>query len=300
MKRLLFISIPVDCFKMDAARLVEFLKIPRSFQKTDIPVFISKRYHLQTLNIEGRRCHIIEPKNEPRKARPVLLFLHGGAFIMETSLAHWRTLGVIMQKTGAQIWAVEYPQLPQANIIKSVEAVVAVYKHLLKIYTAGEITVFCDSAGAALALTLCHWLKAYDAQTPMPEKMVLVSPGQLKTENPNIRAEMEAIEKEDIIQVKLLDAITEIMALSSDSDDFYLKVFEGDFFGFPPLHIFSGTRETFYPQVKDFVSRLEKSGASVLFYEGEGMCHDWAFIPFAKESKAALEKIVEIIKSRDK
>jgi acetyl esterase/lipase len=71
--------------------------------------------------------------------------------------------------------------------------------------------------------------------------------------------------------------------------------FDGDFSGFPPMYIFSGTYEILYAQITKLIKNIKSAKIPVELYTGEKMMHIWPYMPFSRECRTAFDRIVEIL-----
>jgi len=65
--------------------------------------------------------------------------------------------------------------------------------------------------------------------------------------------------------------------------------------GFPPVLMFYGTHELFYPHVINYIEKLKESGISLTAVE-KPMCHDWALVKYFPEGREALNRMCEWIR----
>jgi acetyl esterase/lipase len=108
---------------------------------------------------------------------------------------------------------------------------------------------------------------------------------------------MKKIEKyEAMLSLKLLDSMPVLFKNDSEKASYYTLPLYGDFTGFPPCFVFSGTHDIFYPQIPPFVQLLKNAGVTTEFIIGEGMMHVWPYMPVAPECKKALAQIIGVIK----
>jgi acetyl esterase/lipase len=221
---------------------------------------------------------------------PVVLFLHGGGFLFEALFAHWVAVDRLVRETGAEVWFAAYPLLPQATLYEAHDMVLATWQRMCERHDPARIAVLGDSAGATLALTLTHALRA--AGRPLPRQLVLASPAQSLFE-PHIRAQMAAFAPLDVmIPLSLFDVLARLMPERPGTAPWMLRPLEGDFSGFPQTMVLSGTHEVLYPLMPDFLERLAAARVPTEFVSGEGMCHVWPYIPAAPECVRTLGHMI--------
>ncbi|HJQ06889.1 MAG TPA: alpha/beta hydrolase [Nocardioides sp.] len=105
----------------------------------------------------------------------VILYLHGGAFIVGGWHLHRHMLSELGRRTGARIFAVEYRKAPKHSIDDSGDDALAAYRHLLaEGVSPADIVVMGDSAGGYLSIQLAARLPG--ERLPAPAAVVALSP----------------------------------------------------------------------------------------------------------------------------
>ena len=105
----------------------------------------------------------------------VILYLHGGGYVMGSIATHRATVARIARAAKARALAIEYRLAPEHQFPAAVEDSVAAYKWLLaQGYKPGKIVIAGDSAGGGL--TLATLLSIRDAKLPMAAAGVAISP----------------------------------------------------------------------------------------------------------------------------
>ncbi|MDR0526367.1 MAG: alpha/beta hydrolase [Spirochaetaceae bacterium] len=283
-------------FRYNAEELRGFLNKIKDKRNAGPPEYIRKKYNLTVETICGKPCYIIAPKEKPASGRAIL-FIHGGGYVMEAHPVHWRAASLLVDRLVCPVWFPVYPLFPCYTIPDANAVITEVYAAMLGRYRPQDINVLGDSAGAALALTLCHHINKQGNALPMPGKLVLVSPAMIVEDDQTILSEMRRLEPVDVmLATPFFDSMRTLFKLDANRENYYNSMFYGDFSGFPSMHIFSGTFECVHPQVAAFAGRLNDEGIKAAWYPGERMMHIWPYIPFAPECKQALEKIFEIIR----
>ena len=110
---------------------------------------------------------------------PVLLFFHGGGWVMESVENYDRVCSRMAQSTGHIVMSVEYRLAPEYRFPVPLEDCYAAAKalytgHLVLPADPDRITIIGDSAGGNLAAAVC--LKARDTGEFIPKKQILIYP----------------------------------------------------------------------------------------------------------------------------
>ncbi|MDR0878193.1 MAG: alpha/beta hydrolase [Treponema sp.] len=309
-------------FQLPVPELRAYIETIRNGQKFAPPGYVYKKHSVIEECICGRPCYVIAPKNGEKKGgaesngtksgnEKAVLFLHGGGFIYEAHPVHWLAASKLVTRLGVTVWFPAYPLIPNTSGEKFPnpefssgggdfkcmnEMIAKVYGRMLETYSAAGITFLGDSAGAMLSLIYCHHNKALKMPQPMPAKLVLLSPGIITEQDKTILDEMYKIEPRDVmLSMPFTVALISLLNLDLSRDNYFNAPLYGDFTGFPPLYVFSGTFEIFYPQLTRFVERIKAAGLPIEFYSGNEMMHVWPYMPASREARAALNQIFAII-----
>jgi acetyl esterase/lipase len=111
------------------------------------------------------------PQTEDR----VVVYLHGGAFVVGGRFLHRSLMSRIADGTRSTVMAVGYRQLPQHPVSASVADGLDAYRHVLDSgVPASKVMIMGDSAGGYLTFQVA--LAAAEAGLPMPAGLVAMSP----------------------------------------------------------------------------------------------------------------------------
>jgi acetyl esterase/lipase len=111
------------------------------------------------------------PQTEDR----VIVYLHGGAFVVGGRFLHRSLMSRIADGTRASLLAVNYRQLPKHPVSASVADGLDAYRHVLDSgVPAPKVVIMGDSAGGYLSFQVA--LAAEAAGLPMPAGIVALSP----------------------------------------------------------------------------------------------------------------------------
>jgi len=105
----------------------------------------------------------------------VIVYLHGGAFVVGGRFMHRQLVSRIAEATRSSVIAVEYRQLPKHPVSASVEDGLDAYRYVLDSgVPASQVVIMGDSAGGYLTFQVA--LAAEKAGLPMPAGLVALSP----------------------------------------------------------------------------------------------------------------------------
>ena len=111
------------------------------------------------------------PQTEDR----VVVYLHGGAFVVGGRFLHRGLMSRIAARTRSAVVAVDYRQLPHHPVSASIADGLDAYRHVLDSgMPASNVVIMGDSAGGYLTFQVA--LAAEEAGLPMPAGLVAMSP----------------------------------------------------------------------------------------------------------------------------
>ena len=254
-----------------------------------LPGSMHRGLDIKEVTFEGFTVHRFRASKPKCSSKKAVLFLPGGGGMARATNPHYDTAKRLAIRTGAEIIFAHYPLAPKHNVRVALEWLEKLYYfELLKDYKADDIVFIGDSAGANLILSLTYRLK------DKPGRLIVISPacGLENGRNRDIRLEMEPYDP--VLTVAMNDLIAEHWCRNVPFDSPDISPEYIDYEGFPPMLLFYGTHELFYPHVRNYVKQLKDSGVQFTGIELP-MCHDWALVKYFPEAREALNMMVNWI-----
>ena len=221
----------------------------------------------------------------------VILHFHGGGYVGAMRRHYKRMAGLYSEVGhGATVLTVDYRVAPEHPFPAALDDAVTSYNWLLEQgYAEEQIVVAGDSAGGGLAMALCHTLKSESKK--MPAGIVAMSPwadltasGSSYTDNFDIDPVFGNERSELIFENPYIG--------DSDPKDPRISPMFGDFEGFPPMLIQSGTDEMLLSDSETVATKAKSAGVKVRFTKYPGMFHVFQMAgTIMKESKAAWAEV---------
>ena len=226
--------------------------------------------NLETEEFIGRKVFIITPKNE-QKSEKVILYLHGGSYVAETSSNHWKFLEKLVKDTNATIILPDYPLTPKYTYKDVFTMITPLYKEIIEEVQTNNLILMGDSAGGGMGLALLERLSEENVE--MPYKTILISPWlDVRLENP----EIDNVQKYDKDLNKESLKIAGIAYAGKDGIDSYLvNPIDGDLSKLKNITIFTGTYDILNPDVHVLDEKAKKVNVSLEIKEYEGAEHIW-------------------------
>ena len=245
-----------------------------------------KRFQIMQDTSRGFPLVTLTPRGGARADAPHMLYLHGGAYVLDIASLHWDAIAMMCERLGASASVPLYPLAPEASVETTLPAMRALFDELAAREGASSIALAGDSAGGGMALALAQDLAASDAA--MPGSLLLFSPW---LDGASSDPRMTAIDPLDrMLAPQGLAACATRYAGGLPIEDPRISPLLGPLTGLPPLAIFAGTRDILLIDARRLRDRLEELGEpAALYVEAERMQHVWMLLPIP-EGRAALEQ----------
>ncbi|MEO8443847.1 MAG: alpha/beta hydrolase [Gammaproteobacteria bacterium] len=224
---------------------------------------------------------------EPVRKGKVLLYIHGGGFILGSAYTDLSLPLRIGPAAGLPVLSVDYRLAPEQPYPAAVNDVLAAYRWLLKQgFRARDVGVLGDSAGGDLALALV--LATRSAGLPAPGALVTLSPVTDLTGSGDTR---EMLKSADPILSGDAPARWAAYLGGHDPKDPLISPVFAELRGLPPLLIQVGTREVLLSDSVRLARRAREAGVDVTLDVWEGMWHVWQGNPDVPEARAAADEV---------
>ncbi|MCG8434022.1 MAG: alpha/beta hydrolase, partial [Gammaproteobacteria bacterium] len=244
--------------------------------------------------IAGLHAEWFTPE-DPAKGK-IILYLHGGAYIMGNCATHRQLVSYLSRACNVRAVLPEYRLAPEHPYPAAIDDALSAYRALRdEGYGPGDIFVAGDSAGGGLTMALLLSLR--DAGEPMPAGALLLSPWLDLTasgESMVTRADRDPWFKPGDMSV--------IAAYYCKVDEFreprVSPVF-ADVSGLPPIFIQVGDDEILLSDSKRMASKLEAAGSEVTLEIWPEMWHVFqVFVHQMPESREALRQTAPFVREK--
>lgn len=257
--------------------------IPALKQKLGVSVLPTK--------IAGVNVFVVTPnKFAPGNERRLLMHVHGGGYVFGPGEAALPEAMLLASIGGYKVVSVDYRMPPDYPYPAAMDDAMAVWKELLKTNRARGMGVFGTSTGGAMTLALV--LRAKAENVPLP---AAIAPGTPWSDIAKIGDTYQTNEWVDNILVTWdgwLGRAALLYAGGRDLKDPQLSPIYGDFKGFPPAILTTGTRDLFLSNTVRTHRKLRRAGVEAELNVYEGQSHaQYGINPDAPETREAFGDI---------
>ena len=226
----------------------------------------------------------------------VILYVHGGGYVMGSAGSHRDMTGRLSQAAGARVLSLNYRLAPEHPFPAPVDDALAAYRWLLgQGIQASNIAIAGDSAGGGLALAALIAIR--DAGEPVPAAGIGISPWvdmEGTGESMTTRAAVDPV-----VQKEGLLGMAKLYLGDADPKNPLAAPLHANLAGLPPLLIQVGDSETLLDDATRITERARKADVDVTLKIWDEMPHVWhLFAPILPEGRQAIEEIGAFFKER--
>jgi len=221
----------------------------------------------------------------------IVLQIHGGGYVYNAGEAGTFEGVLVAAYGGFKVISVDYRMPPDHPYPAAVDDTFAVYKALVAQYGNKKIAVYGTSAGGALALALI--LKAKQEGVPLPAAIAPNTPWADLTEEGGGDS-MQTNEWVDGALVSSRGYLYESARAyvgGADREDPFISPLRGDFSGFPPAIVATGTRDLFLSLSALTHRKLRQAGVEAELLVFEAQSHAQFLVPGSPETREMFNEV---------
>lgn len=228
-------------------------------------------------------------------AGKVLLYLHGGGYIVCSPTTHRLMVARICREAGLKALVIDYRLAPEHPFPAAVDDAEAAYRWLLAAgHKPEDIVIAGDSAGGGLTMSLLLTLREHGM--PMPAGAALLSPWTdlaLTGWTMLTNARRDPMLRLDSASLAVRHYLQDTIPTHPIASSIY-----ADLTGLPPLYVQVGENEILLDDSRRIVSIAQDHGVDASLEVWPGMPHVFQAFPQVPESKPAIEGIGAFLKAR--
>jgi acetyl esterase/lipase len=246
---------------------------------------------IESAVIGGVKAFILTPKVVPAANRNrLLVHVHGGGYVYNPGEAGTQEATLMAAYGGLKVISFDYRMPPDYPYPAAMDDAMAVWKAVVKMQKPHNIAIFGTSTGGAMTLAMI--LRAKHEHLPLPAAIAPGSPWSDLTETGDTFKTNEWLDNILVSYHGYLSHAASLYANGHDLRDPQLSPIYGDFHGFPPAILTSGTRDLFLSLTVLTHRKMRQAGVEAALQVFEGMSHaQYQFDPYAPETKEVFTEI---------
>jgi acetyl esterase/lipase len=246
---------------------------------------------VEETKIAGVHCFIVTPnKISPENRRRLLVHVHGGGYVFGLGEAAIPEAIMMAGYGGFKVISVDYRMPPDFPYPAAMDDAMAVWKELVKTNDPRRMAIFGTSTGGAMTLAMV--LRAKDGKLPRPAAIAPGTPWADIDKVGDTYASNEWVDNVLVTWDGWLGRAAKLYANGESLKNPYISPIYGDFNGFPPTILTSGTRDLFLSNTVRVHRKLRRAGVIADLNIYEGMSHaQYQFNINAPETKEAFTDI---------
>ena len=228
------------------------------------------------------------PENHDR----LLVHVHGGGYVLGPGEAGNRE-AILMARYGRmKVISIDYRMPPDFPYPAALDDAMAVWRELVKTNDPKKMAIFGTSTGGGMTLAMV--LRAKAEKLPLPAAIAPGTPWSDMTKTGDSYFANEMVDNVLVSNDGWLGDAAKLYANGHDLKDPLLSPVYGDFHGFPPTVLTTGTRDLFLSNTVRVHRKLREVGVEAVLNVFEGQSHaQYLASPYAPETKEALGEIAQ-------
>ena len=254
-------------------------------------------YQPDNLSYKGRVVRAEWASKGPPEPRAVILYFHGGAYVMGGPDTHRAMLARLSSLTGIRAVLPDYGLAPENAFPEAIMDALASYQCLLERgYPPEHIVLGGDSAGGGLVLALLHDICT--KELPQPRAVFAFSPlTDLTMSGESVKT---LATRDSLLPADRAFEMGEKYLQGADPKDPRASPLFGKFKGAPPVLIQASDSEILLDDARRMVGVLKKQGVSAELSIWKSVPHVWQiFQGRLKQADLALSEVAEFLRTVD-
>jgi acetyl esterase/lipase len=244
----------------------------------------------EAVSADGVPCEWVIPQSSPTDQ--VLLYLHGGGFVLGLTPPHIQMVSHLANKMGIHVLMVDYRLAPEYPFPAALDDCVTAYRWLLKQgISARNIVVAGDSAGGNLTIT--SLMKLRDNGDPLPAAAACLSPVTDFTNKDNQHQEF----KDPLLPPKATRFYNKSYVGHNEARDPLISPVFGNLRGLPPLLVHVGEDEILRDDAVRITSLAKSEDVDVRLEIYPRMWHVWQINLELPQAIQSLDDISQFLKA---
>jgi acetyl esterase/lipase len=282
----------MQIFPQNETEWLEFIAKKDAEAAAQIPTLI-KQLEVSVKNdeIDGVKVHHVVPKEvDPKHKNHLFIYIHGGAFVLNAGEASLPEAILIATRTKMQVLSIDYRMPPKNPYPAGLDDIVTVYKCIMNNRHAHSMAMGGSSAGGNLTLAAVQ--KFIQLGIEVPGALYIGTPGADLSKTGDSLYTNEGVDRLLVTYDGLVEAAVRMYSGDYDLKDPRVSPIYGNFKGFPPTFLLTGTRDLLLSCTVRTHIKLRGSGAVADILVFEGLSHgDYGWVSDSPESQQAYAEL---------
>jgi monoterpene epsilon-lactone hydrolase len=260
----------------------------------EVPGLLAKfNVKREQMQVAGVKVYLMTPSVLPAKNRDrLLVHIHGGGYVLYPGDAGNHEAILMAAFSHMKVLSIDYRMPPDFPYPAALDDAIAVWRELVKTHDPKKMAIFGTSTGGGMTLAVV--LRAESEHLPLPAATAPGTPWSDLTKTGDSYFANEMVDNILVGYDGFLGDAAKLYANGHDLKDPFLSPVYGDFHGFPPTILTTGTRDLFLSNTVRVHRKLRAAGVEAVLNVFEGQSHaQYLFDPDAPETKQAFEEIAE-------
>ena len=232
----------------------------------------------------------------PEHRDDIFFHIHGGAYVLGGGDGAVAEAVQVASSSGIRAISVDYRMPPESPFPAAVDDTIAVYREVLKSFAPGNIAIGGTSTGGGLSFATVLQMKALGL--PVPAAIFAGTPWADLSKTSDTLFTNEGIDRVLVTYDGLLKGAAELYAGGENLKHPLISPLYGNFSGFPPTILVSGTRDLLLSDTVRAHRKLRDAGVVAELHVFEGLSHaGYLFDPTAPESVSTFSEISQFFKT---
>jgi acetyl esterase/lipase len=222
--------------------------------------------------IGGVKAYVVTPESIPETNRNrLLVHVHGGGYVFGPGEAGTREAILMAGYSGMKVISVDYRMPPDFPYPAALDDAMTVWNEVVKTTNPKNIAIFGTSTGGGMTLAMV--LRAQKEGLPLPAATAPGTPWSDMTKTGDTYFSNEMVDNVLVSNDGWLGDAAKLYANGHDLKDPMLSPVYGDFQGFPPTILTSGTRDLFLSNTVRVHRKMRAAGVDAELEVFEGQSH---------------------------
>jgi monoterpene epsilon-lactone hydrolase len=245
------------------------------YMDENIVAKVRKRFpaKAEPMVLGGVKCFLLTPSTyRDANRRCMLVHLHGGAYVIGAGESGFSETLLMAHYTATRVIFVDYRMPPDNPFPAAIDDAVAVWRAVAKKWKSSNVGIGGSSAGGGLTLAVVRRFRQLGL--PIPGAAFVGTPWADLTAAGDTIHTNEWIDGTVTTHAGFLDAAARLYAGREQLTHPLVSPLYGDFKGFPPTILVSGTRDLLLSDTVRVHRKLRQAGVDASLNVIEGLSHD--------------------------